>query len=228
MAELPKLVRVIDTESTGIEDDAQVVEIGSVDWTGSENELGNAKQTFVKPTIHIPATASAVHHITDDMVAEAPAFEDAITQFEGAPIYAAHNAAFDMRMLKIKAHWVCTYKVAYECFPDAPAYGNQVLRYWLDLAPLPEWIGSLAHRALFDAWTTGRLFERLLFEKTVAEMIEISRRPILLRSFGFGKHVGVPLAQVPRDYLDWMVRQDFDEDVVYTARHYLTFDQGTR
>lgn len=39
----------------------------------------------------------------------------------------------------------------------------------------------------------------------------------------FGKHKGTLWSQVPRDYLDWVVnKSDFtDEDVLYTARHYL-------
>jgi exodeoxyribonuclease X len=221
MADIEKRVRIIDVETTGLEEGDQLVEIGSVDWTGSEFELGNAMNTFVKPTIQIPATASAIHHIIDSMVVDAPGADEAIAMFAGAPIYAAHNANFDRRFLGYPGPWICTYKVAYKVFTDAPGHGNQVLRYWLDLAPLPEWIGSLAHRALFDAWTTARLFERLTFEMTVADMVRISREPLTLRSLKFGEHKGKPIADVPKSYLEWILRNDFDEDTVHTARTYL-------
>lgn len=219
MTAVEKLVRIIDSETTGVEDDAQVVEIASVDWT--DGVLGNPMSALVKPTIPIPAIASAVHHIVDAMVTDAPPLAEVLPQFEGAPIYCAHNARFDQRFLPLKGHWICTYKVALRAWPDAPGHSNQVLRYWLDLAPLPPEAGEVAHRALYDAWTTARLFERLTVEMTVREMVEISSRPALLPCFRFGKHANAPLAEVPQDYLRWVLSQDFDEDVKHTASHHL-------
>lgn len=55
----------------------------------------------------------------------------------------------------------------------------------------------------------------------IAEMIDISSRPALLPKFRFGKHANIPLADVPKDYLRWILSQDFDEDMKYTANHYL-------
>jgi len=54
-------------------------------------------------------------------------------------------------------------------------------------------------------------------------MIEISSHPSILYTCKFGKHKGTLWADVPRDYLDWVVnKSDFtDEDVLYTARYYL-------
>ena len=110
---------------------------------------------------------------------------------------------------------------ALSLFPDAPAHSNQVLRYWLDLRDPPAEAGDLAHRALYDAWTTAFLFERFLEDLTVAQMVKISANPALLPRLGFGKHAGIPLSEVPKDYLVWIVGQDFDEDVRFTAQHYL-------
>lgn len=216
---MEKRVRIIDTETTGIEPTDQLVEIASVDWT--EAGLCNPLQTLVRPTIPIPATASAVHHIRDRDVEGAPDTTHAISLFVDAPIYAAHNARFDRMFLPFEGPWVCTYKVALSLFPDAPAHSNQVLRYWLDLRDPPAEAGDLAHRALYDAWTTAFLFERFLEDLTVAQMVKISANPALLPRLGFGKHAGIPLSEVPKDYLVWIVGQDFDEDVRFTAQHYL-------
>jgi exodeoxyribonuclease X len=216
---MEKRVRIIDTETTGVEPTDQLVEIASVDWT--EDGLGNSLQTMVRPTIEIPATASAIHHIRNRDVADAPLAKDAIARFADAPIFAAHNARFDRMFLPFEGPWVCTYKVALSLFPDAPAHSNQVLRYWLDLADPPAEAGQLAHRALYDAWTTAFLFERFLEDLTVAQMVTISASPALLPRFSFGKHARIPLSDVPKDYLAWVVGQEFDEDVRFTAQHYL-------
>lgn len=216
---MEKRVRIIDTETTGVESTDQVVEIASVDWT--EDGLGRPLQTLVRPTVSIPATASAIHHIRDRDVVDAPDLADALTLFDDAPIFAAHNARFDRMFLPFDAPWVCTYKVALSLFPDAPGHSNQVLRYWLDLTDPPAEAGQMAHRALYDAWTTAFLFKRFLEDLTVSQMVKISDKPALLPRFGFGKYAGVALGEVPKDYLVWIVGADFDEDVRFTAQHYL-------
>ncbi len=35
------------------------------------------------------------------------------------------------------------------------------------------------------------------------------------------KHKGLKMAEVPRDYLEWLSGTDLDEDLAYTVRHYL-------
>ncbi|MDG1417064.1 MAG: DUF3820 family protein [Maricaulis sp.] len=219
MTSMKKLVRIIDTETTGVEDDDQLVEIASVDW--NEGVLENPQQSFVRPSIPIPPEVSAIHHITDEMVRDAPVVLEALKPFQDASIFAAHNAAFDQRFLGFEGHWVCTYKVALRLWPEAPNHKNQTLRYWLKLPSPPPEAGAMAHRALYDAWTTAHIFDRLTTEMSINEMVQISKSPALLPKFHFGKHAGVPLGEVPKDYLAWLVRQDFDEDAIHTAQHYL-------
>lgn len=121
---MEKRVRVIDTETTGVEPSDQLVEIASVDWT--EAGLGHSLQTLVRPTVPIPATASAIHHIRDRDIVDAPAADEAVALFAGAPVFAAHNARFDRMFLPYEGPWVCTYKVALSLFPDAPIQFWQV------------------------------------------------------------------------------------------------------
>ena len=212
-------IRIIDCETTGTTDDDQVVEIGSVDL--KDRELANAMSTLVQPTIPIPPVACAVHHITDDMVAGAPSIEEAMAPYMDARVFAAHNCAFDRRFLPFEGDWICTYKAAMTVWPDAPEHKNQVLRYWLGLPALPDWVGINPHRALFDAWTTAMLLQRLLDQRSVEELVEISGKPLLLPFLRFGKHANVPMREVPKDYLEWILREDFDEDVMHTARHWV-------
>lgn len=218
---MEKRVRIIDCETTGFDpEEDRLVEIAAVDWVDGFFEP--ARSTLVNPGIPIPPTASAVHHITDRMVADAPSPEEALRAFDGELIYCAHNSRFDRGFLPFHAHWICTYRVALNLWPDAPGFSNQVLRYFLKLEDPPEDLGP-PHRAAHDAWVTSRIFAFALETLSAARMIEISSRPALLPSFTFGKHAGQPIAEIPRSYLSWILSKgdEFDEDVLHTARMHL-------
>ncbi len=214
------LVCLLDVETTGTEDDARVVEIAAV--TGRFFEKGarieRTVNQLVNPGIPIPCTASAVHHITDEMVKGSPSLDDVMETFPVADLYVAHNAPFDRRFLPqlSAAPWACTLKIAYDQFEDAPSYGLQALRYWLG-TPSPPVAGH-AHRAMYDVWTLHGLFDDLRSRGWTRErMIEVSSRPRLLRTINFGKHRGTAFKDLDRSYLDWMRRQGgWDEDVQYT------------
>ena len=55
----------------------------------------------------------------------------------------------------------------------------------------------------------------------VADMINISSSPVLVPRMPFGKHKGLKMDEVPKDYLQWLSGTDLDEDLTYTVRHYL-------
>ncbi|MDX2309343.1 MAG: DUF3820 family protein [Hyphomicrobium sp.] len=217
------LVCLLDVETTGMEDDAQVVEIAAI--TGRLFDRGapieRTINTLVNPGVPIPCTASAVHHITDEMVRDAQTLDEVMETFPVADLYVAHNSAFDRRFLpQLKAApWGCTLKCAYEEFRDAPSYGLQALRYWLGTPPPPQHVGH-PHRAMYDVWTLAGLFDDLRSRGWDRErMIEVSSRPRLLRTIPFGKHKGAKFTDVPGDYLAWLRRQsDLDEDVQYTLQ----------
>jgi exodeoxyribonuclease X len=215
-------VTVIDCETTGIDDEARVVEVAAVryDFDFGSSSNGQIFQTLINPGVPIPATASAIHHIVDEMCADAPDLDAALSWLRSSEpmVWIAHNAKFDRRFLgPLGDRWVCTYKCALQQWPDAPSHSNQVLSYWLKAPRPPESTGH-THRALFDAWTTVGILDALKREGwTLERMLEVSGKPALLPRFRFGKHANVPLSQVPGDYLQWMLRQDFDEDVMFTA-----------
>lgn len=214
---------IIDTETTGMGPDDQVVELGAA--FGRLMDFGvfsleQAVEELINPGRKIPPQSSAVHHITDKMVKGKPTLDDVMEDLPVAEVYVAHNAKFDRGFLPhLKAApWICTLKCAYHLWHDAPSYGLQTLRYWLGYE-IPDTAGRHAHRALYDVVTTMVLLEQLSKHLTIEQMIEISSRPRLLRVINFGKHAGTKFKDLPPDYLDWMRRQkDFDEDVVYTLQ----------
>lgn len=214
-------VSVIDCETTGTSEDAEVCEVAYVRLpNGQIHEDTYARQSFVRPILSIPAEAKAIHHITDEMVEGAPLIDELIADWKDPEaIYVAHNARFDQRFLGgLGDKWVCTYKCSMIQWPDAPGHGNQVLSYWLDLHRPPSDSGH-AHRALFDAWTTVWIYRALIdLGWTHERMLKVSSEPVLLPSFRFGKHANQPLQEIPSSYLQWMQTQDFDEDVLHTVK----------
>lgn len=89
---------VIDTETTGLGHDAKIVDLAIADMQG--NKLF---ESLINPGEHIPEGATQVHGITDDMVKDAPAFEDVAMKimeilYEHQPVL-AYNAAYDMPIM---------------------------------------------------------------------------------------------------------------------------------
>lgn len=226
------MIRVIDYETTGTneEADAEIIEAGSYDLVQAEGGAWNLCRPvhwMVKPSKPIPPVARAVHHITDAEVDCAAFLRDIIDDFmDGADICAAHNARFEEHFTPFKSlRWICTYKCALVVWPDAPGHGNQVLRYWLDIDKEQGFDHARSmpsHRALPDAYVTAYILRRLLAERTVDQLLTISRYPALLRKMNFGKHKGMAFADAPADYLEWIRdKSDMNEDTKFTAKYWL-------
>ncbi len=227
------MIRVIDYETTGTNDDAdaEIIEAGSYDLRYSEDtgawSISRPVQWLVKPSRPIPPAARAVHHISDEDVENCPALREIIDDFfDGADVCAAHNAQFEEHFTPFKIlRWICTYKCALVVWPDAPGHSNQVLRYWLGVDLEDGFDGSRSfppHRALPDAYVTAFILRRLLAERSVDELLTISRYPALLRIMNFGKHKGMAFADAPDDYLEWIRdKSDMNEDAKFSAKYWL-------
>lgn len=223
------VIRCIDIETTGLDpkEGAEVVEIGRTDVVGTDGEwyIGDTVAMLVKPTKPIPPEMSAIHHLTADMVKDAPPFDKVRADlFAGCDLPCAHQAGFEQLFLPTpNIKWLDTYKGTIALAKNAPSYQLQVLRYWLKLDLDPS-RALPSHRAGPDSYVTAALLVRILGKLTVDQLREVSARPAILPRFGFGKHKGVPLEEVPGDYLRWVLDckdPPFDEDVIATARYYL-------
>lgn len=213
----------IDTETTGITPEDSVVEIGWCPITPDNGGwIASAPQSVITNP-HRPSDihALAIHHILDEEAACGIEVDVAIARaIDGADVLVAHVAKFEQQFIKTDKPWICSWKVACHLAPHAPGHSLQVLRYWLKLKVDPV-LALPPHRAGPDAFVCAHLLARMLAKISIEEMIEISSRPCLLPKLRFGKHEGIPLAEVPKDYLRWIMTQEFDEDTKHTAKHYL-------
>lgn len=90
---------ILDTETTGLDHDDVAVQIGIVDRSGQV-----LLDSYIKPHKPIPAQATRLHGITDEMVAGAPTILEleprliAVLQGRRVVIY---NAEYDARILRM-------------------------------------------------------------------------------------------------------------------------------
>lgn len=85
----------LDTETTGL--NGYIVQISICDSNGAAR-----LNTLVNPLVPIEPAASAVHHITQDMVAKAPTFRSVSTHLENilrGQTVAVYNLPFDYKVL---------------------------------------------------------------------------------------------------------------------------------
>lgn len=179
---------------------------------------------------HIPADARATHHISPEDVADgAPNCYPrervverlTISAAEKVPVF--HNAEFDLQFLPElqDRDVICTLQCSRHLYPDSPNHKNQTLRYYLNTKPRTELVEGLApHRGLYDSAVTMSILERMFEDgHTVEQLVDMTKRPILLRTVTFGKYKGSLWTDVPRDYRAWMRRSgnwDKDRNVIHT------------
>ncbi|TJZ94009.1 3'-5' exonuclease [Paracoccus gahaiensis] len=93
---------VFDTETTGLNDHDAIVQIAGLRLARGRL-TGERFDTLVNPGRPIPPGSTAIHHITDAMVADAPDLTAALTAFRhfcDDSVLIAHNAPFDMGFLR--------------------------------------------------------------------------------------------------------------------------------
>lgn len=88
---------ILDTETTGLDSKAEIIEISIIDCAG--NVL---LDTLVKPTAPIPEDATRIHGITNEVVANAPTWPMIVDQFKAIVSgrkLVIYNADYDLRII---------------------------------------------------------------------------------------------------------------------------------
>ena len=157
----PQSFVAFDLETTGLSNvDDEIIEIGAV--RVSSGSIVERFHSFVNPDRSVPAAASAVNHITDDMLVGAPRIYEILPDFlsfAGSSVLVAHNAMFDSKFiaqacLRHRFKYPKTYfdsmKLSF-FWPDLP---DKKLSTMLHFAGIEQ---NNQHRALSDAESVALL-----------------------------------------------------------------------
>ncbi len=198
-----------DTETTGLKPARdRLIEIAAYDPVRDKTFC-----TLIQPGCPIPAESSAVCHITDEMVKDAPAFgevvEDFVTFCEGDTVLIAHNNdAFDklfleeefQRCAKPFPPWkfIDSLKWSRKYRSDLPRHSLQFLREVYNIE------ANQAHRALDDVVVLYKVFNQMIDDLDFETILHLLSKKVDITRMPFGKHQGKSLSDVPKDYIDWL------------------------
>lgn len=146
-----------DTETSGkFPLVAEIVEVAAVKWQGGK--IIDSLQTLVKPKGLIREEVIAIHHITNEMVADAPQMAEVLPQFDSfikGAIHLAHNAQYDLGFMAYeyeklgmplpKEMTLDSCRLAQVAFPESENHRLATLIGHLGIKV------SAAHRALDDS-----------------------------------------------------------------------------
>jgi DNA polymerase III epsilon subunit-like protein len=168
---------IFDTETTGlprssivpIEKQPRVIEFAAILW---DDDLNDEQEFswFFNPGIPIPAEASKVSNITDDMVKDAPPFSRVAPAIRAllvlADVVVAHNLFFDLHMVSNEFRRADTADVKWPkgiCTVEATEH---IQGHRLKLASLHRLLFNEdfegAHRAMTDVKALLRCYRELI------------------------------------------------------------------
>ena len=229
----------LDTETTG--GDVEKDRLCQVCYKFEDNFYTE----YFKPPLPISIKAMSITHITNEDVADKAPFkgsgyEAKLKEILAEHILVAHNAPYDIAMLKNEGlevpRYICTLKIAkyLDEAAEIPEYNQQFLRYYFGLK-FDETI--VPHEAESDVKVLEGIYAELEKrfiakhgeENYLEKMMEISSQPVLVRVFSFGKYKGEPVDQIAvrdRGYLEWLYNAkkqnpNGEEDWLFTLEHYL-------
>ncbi len=230
-----KKLLLFDFETTG-KDNPRAVQLAYKRFDVKTMKEEGKKSLLFKPPVPIEIGAMAVHHITEDAVKDAPAFDtvrDPVQSLVNTHCLVAHNAKFDIGVLKnegidvSKAVHICTYKLAVHLFPDFENHQLQYLRYALGVDK-EEFHRIQAHDARSDVLVLEVVFNALMWKmleekipekevdeqsipKVLAMMADMSAKPILYPKIKFGKYKGKTFDELrlrDKGYLEWLLESE--------------------
>lgn len=199
-----------DTETTGVRSERdRVIELAAFDPVNN-----TTFERLINPQMPIPAEATAIHHISNEMVANAPTFAEIVADFtafcEGDVVLIAHNNdGFDIHFLRAEfkrsncempSDWkfLDSLKWARRYRRDLPRHTLQFLREIYGIT------ANNAHRALDDVIVLHEVFKKMTDDLHIEDVYSLINRPREILHMPFGKHQGVPLKNLPKDYLKWL------------------------
>ena len=158
---------VLDLETTGLSfNEDEIIEIGAVLFEDGEKK--DTFSTFVKPVKIVSDFIKNLTHITDEQLASAPSFSEAVPgllEFLKDELVVCHNTWFDINFINSQLQREGFFKLTNR-YIDTLEIADIYLPFTKNhkLVTLCEYLGiklNNAHRAIYDAEATGKLFREL-------------------------------------------------------------------
>lgn len=170
---------IVDIETTGGTSKSSGITEIAVVRTDGVNIL-DQWSSLIQPDEPIPPRIVALTGITNDMVVDAPRFEDIASTLErllSDATFVAHNVGFDYAFIRghfeaLGQSWqrpkLCTVRLARKAIPGMPRYSLGALCDALGIEHKDR------HRAMGDALATTTLFKKILESPNGPEAIKIA------------------------------------------------------
>jgi DNA polymerase III epsilon subunit family exonuclease len=186
---------VLDTETTGLDYTRERM----VEFAAIRLENGKIKdefQTLINPMQHIRKSSIAIHHITEEMVTNAPTEEEVlpkILEFIGDYPIVAHNAIFDFSFLneakkrvfgeELKNPRIDTQVMFKEIAPDLESHGLEALtnRFNVEL--------NNHHRAMADTMGLALAYPKL--KKLYLQRLDWQRKQLENVDYLFDRYLRI-------------------------------------
>ncbi|MDA1331801.1 MAG: DUF3820 family protein [Proteobacteria bacterium] len=200
---------IFDIEATDIKEpiliEAAWIELESIDpFTVAD--------PFVQrynPGKRISLGALAVHHIMDEELVDCPSAASFALP-EHVDFIIGHNVDFDWEVIgKPEVKRICTLSLARKLWPNLDSHKQSALLYYLERSTAREQLRN-AHSAIVDVGICAVILNHIcqqLGVKTVQDLYAESEKARTPITMPFGKHKGVLLADLPKDYKEWLLRK---------------------
>ncbi|MDY0116371.1 MAG: exonuclease domain-containing protein [Sulfurimonadaceae bacterium] len=233
----------LDLETTGLEEDAKICAIAII--AVEAEKIKEVLYEFINEGKKIPPNASAIHHITNEMIHGMSSFKESksykFLEANNNPnaTIIVHNAKFDKERLRTSGYeflgeFIDTLRVTKHLIPECGFFSLQFLRYELKLYKQEKQAALAcnyekaieAHNAFGDVLVTKLLYEYLLEIADKEKMQALSKQHVLVQLLPFGKYEGQyieEIASCDRGYLEWIIANitDLDDDLRYSIDYYL-------
>lgn len=206
---------IFDTETTG-GDPPKMIEAAGIVLEGDEIDLRPASLFCDRYNPGVPSTlgALATHHILDEELKDCP-LPDEFSLDADVEYLIGHNVDYDWKVIgEPDVKRICTFALSRYLFPTLDSHTLGAMAYFFLKGEARNLLRN-AHSAASDCETTRHVLRYLIgtLKKQVSifswedlwAASEVARVPVVM---AFGKHKGTKIADLPPDYVDWMLRQN--------------------